>query len=559
MMRLQYFNIILAGSILLLYSCAKPGSPTGGPKDTQSPVVEETDPPAGSTNFSGQKIDIGFNEYVQLNNIQQNLIVSPPFSEKPEVKVRGKGIRIILPEEPVENTTYSFTFLDAISDITERNMKSSLVYAVSTGDEIDSLRIGGSVRDAWTGEKMADIYVLLYENTADSAFKTMEPRYLTKTNARGDFMFFYLAEGSYNIYALDDANNSYTFDQPNEEIAFLDRQISPEVKILRDSTDSITGYDYHPMDLELRLFEQESFQQYIEESNRPRPDKLEVIFRRPQDSVVKWESPDFDENDVYTEFSPDSDSLHFWLKDTSLCNTDSLRMMLTYHSGIDSLGSEVDSLIFAMDKGKKEIKFELDNNLNQNILNYWDTLSFVSNNVLQEIRPELIQVKREVNDSTKTSLDFGVIMSDSRHFQIDADFRAEQSYEIILDSAAVESVLHQVNDSTHIAFKLNEPTDFANLKISIPGTGEAWFCDLLQNDQLKRRRAGDDSGLFVFDRLPPGTYDIRLVKDANRNLKWDTGDIDQKRQPEPVWYKEESVELRANWQQEIEWLLFNEE
>src|SRR6056297_661060 len=136
-MRAIWYSIISLLALSILFSCAKPGSPTGGPKDTQSPVVEETSPPAGATQVSPGHIDIKFNEYVELNNIQQNLIVSPPFSEKPDVRIRGKGIRIVLPEEPKENTTYSFTFLDAIADITERNKVSSMVYAFSTGDEID--------------------------------------------------------------------------------------------------------------------------------------------------------------------------------------------------------------------------------------------------------------------------------------------------------------------------------------------------------------------------------------------------------------------------------------
>ncbi|MFO7790299.1 MAG: Ig-like domain-containing protein [Bacteroidota bacterium] len=557
-MRIKICYFLLIFSILLLFSCAKQGSPSGGPRDTESPQIIEAEPESGSVNFDAGHFDISFNEYIQLNNIQQNLIVSPPFSEKPEVKIRGKGIRVILPEEPQPNTTYSFTFLDAISDITERNTKSSLVYAFSTGDEIDSLRMGGTVKDAFTEEPLPDIFVMLYKNPADSMFKKHVPDYLTKTNEQGAFRFFYLAPGEYKIYALDDANYSFTFDQPNEKIAFLDSLVVPDVKPVKDSTDSITGYNYVPDDLTLRLFEQAQYLQFAETTERPQSNQIKLIFKRPQDSAINWYSPDFDSTHVVTEFSGNNDSLVFWLTDTSICRKDSIQLMLDYYSGIDSVGWETDSLILRSKTAFEEEEMALSANIKGNKLNFWELPTITVNSVIEKVHPDNIRLFHHVNDSVKDTVDFKIEEADKRSFLINANFRQGEAYELIVDSAAVEDVLYRYNDSTGYDMTVNEEGDFSALKLTIPGTGPGWFCDLLKNDERVRRAVPDESGTIELIHLQPGTYGIRLVKDLNFNQKWDTGDFDKKRQPEPVWYKSEDIELRENWTQETEWILFEE-
>ncbi|MDA3820105.1 MAG: Ig-like domain-containing protein [Candidatus Delongbacteria bacterium] len=555
--KIGYF-LLGYGLLILLFSCAKQGSPSGGLKDTESPEVTDAEPQSGTVNFDEDHFDISFNEYIQLNNIQQNLIVSPPFSEKPEVKMRGKSIRVVLPEKPQPNTTYSFTFLDAISDITERNTIKNLVYAFSTGSQIDSLRVSGVVTDALTEEPVADVFVMLHSNPADSMFKKHVPDYLTKTNKQGEFKFFYLSPGAYKIYALDDANYSSTFDQPNEKIAFLDSLIVPGVEPLKDSTDSITGYNYVPDDLTLRLFEQAQYLQFAETTERPQSNQMQVFFKHPQDSAINWYSPDFDTSQVVTEFSRHNDSLVFWLTDTSLCRQDSLLIIIDYYSNIDSVGWKTDSLMMSSKSDFDEEKLDVDVNLEKSQLNYWEMPQITVNSVIKQLNPDSIYLFHRVNDSVKKAVDFDIEHSENRCFRIKAKFRQEKEYVLILDTTAIEDMLHRFNDSTAFEFTVNKEDDFSTLKLSIQGTDAGWFCDLLKNDKTVRSKLIGDDGTFPMKHLEPGTYRLRLVKDVNHNRKWDTGDYDKKRQPEPVWYKSEEIKLRANWTQETEWILFEE-
>ncbi|MEA3447301.1 MAG: Ig-like domain-containing protein [Bacteroidota bacterium] len=544
--------------LFLLFSCAKQGSPSGGPKDTESPEVTYAEPQSGTVNFDENHFDISFDEYIQLNNIQQNLIVSPPFSEKPEVKIRGKSIRVVLPEKPQSNTTYSFTFLDAISDITERNTIINMVYAFSTGPKIDSLRVSGVVTDAFTEKPVADVFVMLHRNPADSMFKKHVPDYLTKTNEQGKFKFFYVSPGTYKIYALDDANYSSTFDQPNEKIAFLDSLIVPGVEPVKDSTDSITGYHYYPDSLKLRLFEQAQYLQFAETTERPQSNKMQVFFKHPQDSAINWYSPDFDSTQVVTEFSEHNDSLVFWLTDTSLCRQDSLQLIVDYYSNIDSVGWKTDSLMMTSKSDFDEEKLDVDVNLAKSQLNYWEMPQITVNSVIKQLNPDSLHLFHRVNDSVKKAVDFDIEHSDNRSFWIKAKFRQEKEYVLMLDTTAIEDVLYRFNDSTVFEFTVNKEDDFSTLQVTIPGTDTGWYCDLLKNDKIIRHKVISDEGTFIMFHLEPGTYRLRLVKDVNHNQKWDTGDFDKKRQPEPVWYKSEEIKLRANWTQEIEWMLFEE-
>ncbi len=549
---------VLGCSFLLLFSCAKQGSPSGGPKDTESPEVTDAEPQSGTVNFDQDHFDIQFNEYVQLNNIQQNLIVSPPFSKKPEVKLRGKAIRVVLPEKPQPNTTYSFTFLDAISDITERNTIKSLVYAFSSGPEIDSLRVSGAVKDAFTDDPVADVYVMLHSNPADSMFRKHVPDYLTKTNEQGKFKFFYLSPGAYKIYALDDANYSSTFDQPNENIAFLDSLIVPGVEPEKDSADSIIGYNYFPDGLKLRLFEQAKYLQFLKANERPQSNQIQIFFEHPQDSILNWHSPEFDSSQVVTEASEYNDSIVFWLTDTSLCRKDSLQIIIDYYSKVDSIGWTTDSLMMTSKSDFDEEKLDVDVNLEKSELNYWEMPEITIKSVINKINSDSIHLFHRINDSVKKAVDFDIERINKRRFRINAKFTQGKNYALVFDTIAIEDVLYRHNDSTAYEFSVNEEGDFSTLKVSIPGTDSGWYCDLLQNDKTLRRKTICDDGTFTMQHLVPGSYQLRLVRDINKNRKWDTGDFDKKQQPEKVWYKAEKIELRANWTQETEWHVFEE-
>ncbi|MDA3910317.1 MAG: Ig-like domain-containing protein [Bacteroidales bacterium] len=555
-MRLKSSFILLGIiTIIMIYSCAKIGRPTGGSKDSRPPQIKGAEPLNGSVNFNQKSFDIRFDEYVQLNNIQQNLIVSPPFSEKPQVKIKGKGIRVILPEAPRENTTYSFMFLNAISDITERNEIPSLVYAFSTGDQIDSLRISGTVEDAFTTKPIEGIYVMLHTADNDTAFRISIPEYLTVTDKDGKFEFQYVAEGRYRIYALEDANYSYSFDQPNEKIAFLDSLIIPKAERIFINSDSIYETVYFPGNLHLRLFEEKQNQQYIKEESRIHPARIDIIFQQAEDSIITWSSPDLPQDAVITQFSAENDSLRLFIKDKNHASLDSIELNVRYFSHVDSIGWTQDTLMFSYPEPESEL-LKIKSNISEGKLHYYQKPRFEIPALIDSIDLNKIAFYYLKNDSTEILKDFRIdTIKHGTALQISTKLLEGEAYRMMFDSAAITDIIGQTNDSLSFEFLYRKMSSYSSLKMIINTAKSDFFCELLSGDNVIQTAEPNADNFVRFNFLEPGTYRVRLIVDENKNGKWDTGTLDVEKQPEYIIYYPEQIELRANWEQEIDWIL----
>lgn len=230
-------------TVLLLASCAKTSSPTGGPVDEQPPRVLDSEPANSSVNFSSRSFKITFDEYFVLDNIDQALMVSPPLEEKPQVKTRGKTLVVELDDEEElnENKTYTFNFLNSIKDLNENNPLENFKYVFSTGDVIDSLSVTGHIYDAFNLEAGEGILVMLHSAMADTMPQSTLPDYITRAMENGNYRIDNVAAGEYRIYGLRDDNNNKIYDLPVEAFAFLDSsiQVSPENNYIPVRPDSL--------------------------------------------------------------------------------------------------------------------------------------------------------------------------------------------------------------------------------------------------------------------------------------------------------------------------------
>jgi hypothetical protein len=216
--------LLLAG---LTFSCANVVSPTGGPRDEDPPEVVRSTPPNYSARFSGGEVRIYFDEYVELRNLSQQMLISPPLSALPEVRLRRQSIVFEINETLRPNTTYSLFFGDAIRDITEGNVIPNFQFVFSTGEYVDSLSVAGQVLDAFTLEPVADAFVMLYDSIVDSIPYLERPVYLAKTDKEGQFAIRNMRPGEYLAFGLVDNNANFLYDLPDERIAFLDSLVSP--------------------------------------------------------------------------------------------------------------------------------------------------------------------------------------------------------------------------------------------------------------------------------------------------------------------------------------------
>lgn len=385
--------------VLVFMACAKIGSPPGGDKDEVPPVPLKSSPANYATGYDQKKIKITFDEFIKLDNAFTEFTVSPPLEEKPMPLVRGKAIIISLPASDIDSLTYTLDFGQAIEDVNESNKLPNFQFVVSKMPYIDSFSVSGKVLDAYT--KLADqepFYVLLNNNLHDTAFSTVIPTYLGRTNPKGEFNINHIAPGTYNVFALKDANSNLIYDLPSEAIAFADEPItlhpdSFDFKLplydtvladtsypvldslavdssfftgvnpdsLADSTDIVDSMDIMVYGYSFNMFSflvADPFNLYLEEFERKEPEKLSMFFSEAMDSVpkVKLLFPDTTGIWYYLEKNRTNDTLHYWLADSNLVFKDSIIVEIKHHQ-TDTLGElsmTTDTLLFRYTHKKKE-------------------------------------------------------------------------------------------------------------------------------------------------------------------------------------------------------------
>ena len=212
--------------MVFLADCAKIGSPSGGPRDETPPRVEKSKPLNRSVNYNGSRIEITFDEFIRTDAISQELIVSPPFEERPEIRLRGKTLVIEWEEDIRDSTTYTFSFGESLKDLNEGNILRNYEFVFSTGGHLDSLAVLGTVVKSFDlVPHEENVFLMLYSNLSDSAPLLEVPDYVGKADANGNFLINNVRPANYRLFALQDLNRNYKYDVPEEYIGFLDSAI----------------------------------------------------------------------------------------------------------------------------------------------------------------------------------------------------------------------------------------------------------------------------------------------------------------------------------------------
>lgn len=347
--------------VSVVSSCAKMGNPDGGWYDETPPQVIGAEPEDKGINVNSRKIKILFNEFIKIENATDNVIVSPPQLEQPEIKAAGKRILIELKDSLKSNTTYTIDFSDAISDNNEGNPLGNFTYSFSTGDRIDTLEVSGNVLEAENLEPVKGILVGLHPVAdslktgssvldVDSVFRKQPLLRVSRTDSRGHFVIKGIAPGSYRVFALQDMDGTYTFSQKSEKIAFNHEIFVPSFKpdvrqdtIWSDSLHirSITPVHYThflPDDIMLRAFTELQTDRYFLKTERKQANRFDVFFSYGHAELPTIKGLNFNAEDAFViEPSEKKDTILYWLRDTTLVNQDTLSVEMTYYA-TDSLG-----------------------------------------------------------------------------------------------------------------------------------------------------------------------------------------------------------------------------
>ena len=359
---------------MLLAACASIGSPEGGPRDYTPPQVLKTSPAPNAVNFKGNKVEITFDEIVNLKDQQKKVVVSPAPKTQPLIRSVGKKLTIEFRDELEENTTYVIDFSNAIEDNNEGNQMDGYSFAFSTGDVIDTLAVSGIVLRANDLEPMQHVLVGLLSNLDDTAFTCLPLERVSRTNDLGKFTIRNLKAGSYHVFAINDVDGDYRMAR-TEDIAFLDTLVVPTVSEYT-SMDTVFTFDrridtitagthtlYLPNDLLLCMFNENYRSHYIKSTSRPADNKLHLLFGAPNDTLPGLEvlRPAVHERDWYrVERNQDNDSLIYWITDSAIIKTDTVIVATTYlrTDSAEQLVEVTDTIRFGYRKPSAQVKEE---------------------------------------------------------------------------------------------------------------------------------------------------------------------------------------------------------
>jgi hypothetical protein len=438
--------------LVLTAGCAQIISPTGGVRDSLPPTLLAANPAIGTTNFTGKRIIINFDEYVEINELRENLLVSPTPKNDPYVDYKLKTVTIKMRDTLDPNTTYSINLGNAIRDINEGNIYKNFTYVFSTGSIIDSLELSGKVQLAETGKTDSTLLVFLYNNRNDSAVQTLKPRYIAKLDSGGNFTFRNLAPDIYNVFALKDGDGGKTYNSKVETFAFAD---SP-VNIIADNGP-------------LKLYA------YAEEKEKVRVPRSTATAEKTlkYTTNITSEKQDILEDLVIVFNKP-------------LKNFDPQKILLT-----DTLNVIIKEALMSIDSTGKKV--------------------MVKNKWLPDSNYNIIILKDAVSDSTGLEL----AESDTIRFQTNRE----------ADYGSIKINFLNFDNSKNPVLQFVKSNEVVK---AYPLTTANWSVPLFE----------------------PGDYELRILFDENNNGFWNPGSYEKKLQPEKVYLIPQTLNVKANWENE---------
>lgn len=604
-LRWEWFGGVLLA--LIVYACANRGYPEGGPKDTTPPVVVAEVPVSYTKNFNKKRVEIYFNEFVQLKEINEKFIFSPPLKKNPKVSLKGKYVQISIPDTLKPNTTYSMDFADAIVDNNEGNPLGFYRYVFSTGEVIDSLELSGTVVNAESYEPMMNVLVGLYENHADSVPLLELPDYIARTDSSGNFRVTNLRDAVYKVVAIEDANKDKKYTPESEMFAFLDSTVHPIVlPMVKSDTfrlvESILGRDttyrdsivtteylgYGPSNLLLRMFQEKLTQLYLVDDDRKERERLDFVFSIPAENKLQvrlWDTlatEPLPEDWFFMERSAGKDTISLWIKDSTVYKKDTLNVILSYlrsdSTGQHTFYSDTTRYTFKEKKknegkGKKnpeekpkmeflEIKSNVGGDLDLGGRLWLEFDRPIDKSGLQGLR--LSEKVDTLYQPMKFELEEDSLKV--RRIYVDAPWKQSTEYLLELDSAAVYDIYGRFNNKMEKKFKVRSEEYYGKIQLTVKGVSGNTIIQLYKSDEAKaengkrkynvvREKKITQDGEVVFDLLPEGKYKFRAILDTENSGVWNTGLYLKHRQPDEIIYLPAEISVKQNFDIEQEFRL----
>lgn len=599
-------------TLLLVVSCASMAQPDGGEYDEIPPKVVSCSPADRSAGIQTRKARITFDEYVKLENASEKVIVSPPQIEPADIRADGKRIKIDLNDTLKPNTTYTIDFGDAIEDNNEGNPMGNYTYSFSTGDDIDTMEVAGTVLNAQDLEPVKGTLVGLYpadENLTDSTFLTTPFSRVSRTNGSGRFSIKGVKRGYYKVFALDDKDGNFIFSQKSERISFDTLTIFTTCKrdvrmdtIWRDTVnyDSIRVVPYThflPDDLVLLSFLEDGQDQHLLKTERAEPESFRLFFTAPADTAPTIRGLNFDEKCLLLEASEHFDTLTYWVTDTACYRqqdtlsfeisfletdttgllapkTDTLNLVpkTTWAKKWKEQSKKIEDWNKDREKKLKKAKGALAYEENPYLKTYLEISCKPSGSLDPNQNPRFtakeplasvdtakihFYIKKDTNWIPHPYL-FLPSKKDKKVYTLYAEWNNKEQYRFVADTAAFVSVMGNSTKALKYDFKVKPDDEYGSVFVHVIAPDSNIIVQLINHsDKPVATLKADKDGRADFFYQKPGDVYLRCFIDTNGNGVWDTGNYHEGRHPEEVFYFPQKISLKANWDVEQDWAIRN--
>lgn len=536
-MRLKHIVLISFWSFIIaemLFSCAQIVAPTGGKKDTLAPKIVKTFPNNQSKGFSGKLIEIQFDEYVSVNNIQQQLSITPNLEGTYETKILPKGARLTFDKPFRENTTYSFNFRNTFKDMNEGNPAKNVRLVFSTGKYIDSLEVSGKVKNPQTNKPMLDISVGLYVFSDTLNPKKMKPYYFMKTDTSGNFKIENVAAGKYRIYAIGDGNNNLLYEEAKELFGIIKDTIT-----LKNSVQNLEINMANMNKTPNKVLKPRSTSNYYYLEYSRGIKKVAINFANKKDSMV------------YQQM----DARNVRIFNTNNASTDTIKVKFLVTDSLDRIFTHDQKIKFKVRTKKdtvgvkEEFTFKTNPSNGQEVdlkeagfvFTFTKPIKNYDLGKLEFMNDTLVRVpvtEKDIKWNTeKTEL----------KIQLDAK-KPKESIRLKIQKGAFISVENDSTGKLVSSYPLRDPENYGIISGEVRNPKKKGFIVELLDEKYDIVKKVDNISKYQFDFVKPGIYYIRLVVDENRNSQWDAGDLEKNILPEVIQVKDEKIKLKANFE-----------
>jgi uncharacterized protein (DUF2141 family) len=516
---------------ILFFSCATPTTPTGGPRDENPPVIDTAlSTPNLQTKFLKQDISLTFNEWVMLEDVFNQVIISPPLQYKPEIYIKKKSVIIAWDDRETlrENVTYTFNFGESVKDLTEKNPAEKLRFVFSTGDFIDSLTLSGKVIDATDGKPLEKIRVMLYASKEDSVVRTQKPLYLSITDKDGRFTMENLRSDTFSLFALEDVNFNYKFDLANERIGFPDSLLF----LTNTLSDSLV----------LQVFQEKPFVR-LNSTDLKTYGLVKALFNQSPENILL--STDSLAPKLYRESI--KDTLKLWYNPALIKNP----WQIILQSGINSF----DTLKFnvsasTQNLGNLSLENTPESGISRPVIKPGEPIPiFLSRPVFSADASKIIQIKDSI--SLSDTLYFEQDTVNPRKISLYGRWQEGNSYKLNMPPGTIQDIYGRTTDSLKFTVSIGKTEDYGNLAVKFSALDSTidYVIQIVDDSQrlfYENHIHGKRPENFSLKLLQPGKYTLKVIKDENNNGIWDTGNLLNHRQPEKIALIP-IEEIKANW------------